>query len=217
MFKDLGELEHVFEQLENDSKITTEERLGWICDRKSEFNRRLTALMQEVNRREQSTGLEAGRSYQSAVLSELWLYLGECSKPSKLKAYLPKLKDLLSKAMVISLDHRADSLKQYANEKAKIAENWKKFDNNNPDKKRRGRDKLSLLLLDILRKSGRNISAKEVWEELRRLAESRDNELVYDVDPFCEDNNCYIYWGKDNKPTSFRRLSNRLSELKKEI
>lgn len=215
MFIDLSELEHVFEKLDTESKLPTEERLGWICDLKSEFNKRLTALMRVVNKREQSAGLAAGQSYQSFVLGELYRYLIECSKPSKLKAHLPEFKDLLFKAMIISLDHRVDDLKLYAEGKDQAFKKLKPFDNNDPDKKRRGLDELSLLLKVILEELGEKASGSEVISKLEELAEDMEDredrrKLIQEVDR----DELIVYWGKDKK-TSFVSIRNRLSKLRK--
>jgi len=207
MFRELSELEHVFEQLKNDSELPIRNNLSWICGKKSEFNRRLTPLMKTVYNRELTHGITPGKSYQSKILSDLHYYLETCAKSSKLKAHLPELKELLFKAYVISLDQRIDSIKQFSYAKNQLAEHGNRFRGN-----KRGRNKLSNLLLEVLRKHGKDAPACKIINELNELA-NEGHELIHEVDDE------YIYWysGKKDKRTSIKRVYSAISNLRKSV
>ncbi|MBA2482862.1 MAG: hypothetical protein H0V39_00230 [Nitrosomonas sp.] len=205
MFRELSELEHVFEQLDNDCKLPAEEELNWICGDNSEFNIRLTALMQSVNKLELAHGLIPGKSYQSEILINLGNLLRFCYEPSRLAFSLPELKELLFKAYVISLDRRIDSLSQYSSSKRKGAENWKKF-----EESKRGTDDLTKLLQKILQELGVSASNKNVLKKLKDYAADENHKLVQEIDDE------YVYWGKD-KTTSLKSIDNRLSIIRQQI
>ncbi|SEM77541.1 hypothetical protein [Nitrosomonas marina] len=205
MFRDLGELEHIFEQLDIDSELPGQERLNWICGKNSEFNIRINALMKSVCKLELAHGVTPGKSYQSEILANLYYRIQTCTKPSILKAYLPELKELLFKAYVISLDRRIDSVRKYSLAKNELVEHGSKFRGTN----KRNTDALGTLLLQILVENGKKTPAKAVINKLSELADN-NHKLIDEVDDEA------VYWNK-NKKTSFKRISDRLSTLRKRI
>lgn len=207
MFRNLSELEHVFEQLDNDSRLPDQEKLNWICGGNSEFTIRLTALMESIHKRELAHGLAPGKSYQSMILGDLYFRIQTCSKPSILKAYLPELKELLFKAYVISLDRRIDSISHFSYEKSQLAEYGNKFRGN-----KRGKNKLNKLLLELLQKHGKDTPADKIINELAECANDK-HEIIHEVDEI------YVYWytGKSEKKTTIKSIQNTIYDLKKEI
>lgn len=205
MFRELSELEHVFEQLDNDCKLPAEEELNWICGDNSEFNIRLTALMQSINKLELAHGSIPGKSYQSEILIHLGNLLRFCYEPSRLAFSLPKLKELLFKAYIISLDRRIENLSEYSNSKRKASENWDKFANST-----RGTDDLTKLLHKILQELGKSASTEAVFKKLSDYAADESHKLVQEIDDE------FVYWDK-NKITSLKSIRNRLSKIRKQI
>ena len=78
----------------------------------------------------------------------------------------------------------------------------------------RGLDRLSNVLFCILKQLGKNAPSKDVFKELRRIADARlPNAIIQEVD----DENV-VYW-LDNKSvekqTPLRHIENRLTNLRK--
>ena len=205
MFRDLSELEHVFEQLENDCELPIQEKLNWICGKKSESNIRLNALMKSVHKRELAHGIIPGKSYQSKILGDLYYYLETCSKPSKLKASLPELKELLFKAYIIIVNQHIDSISQFSYEKSQFAEHGSKFRGN-----KRGKNKLNKLLLALLKEHGKKSVRMQIISKLAELA-NEGHEIIHEVDAE------YVYWytGKRETKTTIKRIQNAIYDLKK--
>ncbi|PSJ18335.1 hypothetical protein [Nitrosomonas supralitoralis] len=79
----------------------------------------------------------------------------------------------------------------------------------------RGIDRLSKILLEILKQLGKEVSSKDVLKELRRIAEDRlPNAVILEVD---DDNSVCWKSKKGITDTPFRHLENRLSKLRKKI
>jgi phosphatidylglycerophosphatase A len=212
MFDDLGEVEAVFYQLDEDSESPTTDKLNWICSHNSEFNKRLTELMNTIHERETRAGMEPGSSHQSSILADLWYRLSEASNPAKLLAHLPELKELLLMSMVISVELKTDTLKLIIKDNKQNAEYGEKFLNS-----KRGMDALSKEIVEILKETGKDASAKEIWKKMIERGEDPKNlvidEVVGDGSNADED---IVYW-RGTKETKFRSFENRLSELRNKI
>lgn len=209
MFQDFGELDGVFYLLDEDSRSNHLNRLAWICESDSEFNRRLEEIMKAVMAAEVAAGMTPGTSYQSGLLANLWECLGYCSTPAKLRTRLHDLKKMLLQAMVIEKEIDAGRLLVMVSESSSMADKGRKFTGN-----KRGLDALGRLIIDILQKPGSRDSAKEVWRKLGELAELRGHPVIVEID---EDT---IIWKNDNgqeKTTEFNSLKNRLPKYRDRI
>lgn len=209
MFQDFGELDGVFYQLDEDSRSNHRNRLAWICESDSEFNRRLEEIMKAVMAAEVAAGMTPGASYQSGLLANLWECLGYCSTPAKLRTRLHDLKKMLLQAMVIEKEIDARRLFVQVADLSSMAEKGRKFTGN-----KRGLDALGRVIIDILQKLGSRDSAKEVWRKLEELAAVRGHPVIVEID---EDT---IVWKDDNgqeKTTQFDSLKNRLPRYRYRI
>lgn len=82
---------------------------------------------------------------------------------------------------------------------------------------KRGLDKLSHVLLEILKRLGKHISSKTVLKELRGIADARlPNATIIEVD---EDDDSVLWVSEkgSEKETPFRHIENRLTKPRKEI
>ena len=112
MFTDLGELDYVFQQLDESCKYP--DGLEWVCGVDSLLIKRVNQIAQAVEDVERKHGVRAGTSYQSKILAILWAELRGCDSPAKLTARLGDLRLLLFKAMIIAIELKSDSLKLLA-------------------------------------------------------------------------------------------------------
>lgn len=78
----------------------------------------------------------------------------------------------------------------------------------------RSTDTLGDVLLEILERIGKSASAKDVWKELQKMADSHwYDAVIQEVD----DEKVYWRKGHTEKQTKFRSIANRLIKIRKKI
>lgn len=207
IFADIGERHHVFDLLDEWAAAPQSVELPDLCGEHAYIRRQVGRVIAAVSKLETSHGVVPGKSWHAQLLQELDNKLAFSRTPPRLKANLPRIKELLSIAQEIADELYVDRLEPQAQKAEKFTGN------------RKGVTALYRVAEDIVREIGdlskkSILPTKVVIQELARLTESRDHPVIQEV------SETHIYWIDDSKKeqaTSLGQFGTQMKEVRDRV